>query len=796
MREIIRYKLLIIMCLMFFTPAVFAYNTTNNIAKEKIENKTDLTQLPFIENKGQISNNEVGFYTRIFGGTLFIKKNGTLIYSLPCEDNGRVVIREVFTDEKIIVGGIDPSPTKISYFKGKDKTKWKNNIPAYRGVSFGEIHKNIHLKLNAYGNNVEKLFTLLPGANPEKIKIKVEGAKGLKVNNQGELVVLTELGSICFTEPFAYQKTGNKKKSVEVDYIILEENVYGFTVSSYNKKQPLIIDPLISSTFIGGDDQDTIPYITFDASGNIYVAGMTQSTNFPTTPGAYDESYDGGQHIFISKFDGTLSTLLASTFLFTGGGVSDIEVDLQEKLYALGYACTSEHMPDFPTTPGAYDESYNGGCDVFVSRFDSTLSNLEASTLIGGNSLDFYTSSSLFLDANENIYITGSTMSSDYPTTPGAYDESFNGGPVDYDIFVSKFDNNLTSLLASTFIGGDNRDESTSLALNGNGEVYIVGKTSSLLYPTTPGAYDQSFYGSGNIFVSKFDSTLSTLLASSFIGHGDYNRANAIITDSNDNVYLTGWASNSPPFFSFPTTPGAYNEDGDGVFVSKFDSNLGSLLASTFVGSGGGYSIELDSDGNVYVAGGTSSADYPTTLCAYDDDVNGSDGFISKLNNSLSTLLASTFIGGSGSDGLSSFLLINNHVYVAGPTESTDYPTTPGAFDNTWNGGTYDVYVSKLDKSLTYPDTDGDGIGDVCECEGNFDCDEDCDGTDASIFKDNFGRSSFNSPCSNSIPCNGDFDCDTDVDGTDATLFKSDFGRSPFLDPCPTCEFSECCVYL
>jgi len=373
----------------------FASKTPIDNQKAKILKKFYRIQIPFIENKGQVVNKDVSFYAKTFGGALFVEKNGILTYSLPYEDKGRVILREIFTDKKVEVKGLEPSPTKINYFKGRDQSKWKTNIPSYESISLGEIYEGINLTIKAYGNNVEKLFTVAEGGRPEDIAIKVEGIKGLKVSESGELEAITEYGIIKFTNPKAYQEINGKKIDVVVSYHLLNSPLlthytalgtphstlsYGFKVGKYDKKRPLIIDPLLASTFIGGSDGDFAHSLVVDKSGNVFVTGYTGSADYPTTPGAYDESFNGGDY------------------------------------------------------------------DVFVSKFDSSLSTLLASTFIGGSDEDF--AYSLALDGNGNVFVTGYTFSYNYPTTPGAYDVLFNGG--DYDVFVSKLDNNLSADIGTT----------------------------------------------------------------------------------------------------------------------------------------------------------------------------------------------------------------------------------------------------------------------------------------------------------------------------------------------------------
>ncbi|OOP56041.1 MAG: hypothetical protein AYP45_11405 [Candidatus Brocadia carolinensis] len=270
----------------------------------------------------------------------------------------------------------------------------------------------------------------------------------------------------------------------------------------------------MASTYLGGTHTETGYSITLDRSGNVYVAGLTYSSDFPTTSGAYDtswNSWNSDSDVFISKLDGGLTSLLASTYL--GGSSSDVglslALDTSGNVYVAGFTGST----DFPTTSGAYDTSWNGVDDVFVSKLDGGLTNLLASTYLGGSSSDG--GFSLALDTSGNIYVTGLAVSPDFPTTGGAYDTSFNGG---YDAFVSKLNNGLTSLLASTFLGGSGRNHGASITLDTSGNVYVAGFTGSTDFPTTSGAYDTSWNGVDDVFISKLDGGLTSLLASTYLG--------------------------------------------------------------------------------------------------------------------------------------------------------------------------------------------------------------------------------------------------------------------------------------
>jgi parallel beta-helix repeat protein len=659
--------------------------------EREILNNVSSLQIPFIENQGQIKDGNVKYYAKTLGGTLFITKDGEMVYSLPkfekeSETKGWV-IKESFVGSSVSqVTGEGNAITKVNYFKGNDPAEWRRNISTYRLASLGEIYQGIELNLKAYGNNVEKLFYVKSGADHGRIRVKIDGSDGLRVNHKGELEVETGLGVVKFTKPVAYQEDGGKREYVEVAYNV-EGDEYGFKVGDYDRTKELVIDPLLASTFLGGSYHhgESASSIAIDESGNIYVAGSTYSADFPTTTGAYDTSMNGiNTDVFVSKFDSNLENLLASTFLGGSIGVGGVSwelahamvLDRSGNIYVAGYTQSS----DFPTTTGAYDYSYNGG-DAFISKLDGNLENLIASTFLGSwSGTDSVYAMSI--DSSGNVYVAGNTNSPSFPTTPCAYDTTWHGY---YDAFVSKFDSNLENLLASTFlgggtIGGPEYDCANSMYIDNTGAVYVAGDTHSPDFPITPGAYDTTFSEYMNGFISKFDSNLENLLASTFLSADRGGSANFVCVDSG-NVYVFG----------------RYYYGGS---VIKLDGGLQNLLASTSLG--GVSAISIDVDGNVYVVGGTNNlADFPTTPGAYDETFNGgSDAFISKLDNNLQNLLTSTFLGGTDNDGAGCIAINSGNVYVAGSTSSSDFPTTHGAYDTTYNGGS-DIFISKLDSDLS-----------------------------------------------------------------------------------------------
>ena len=470
-----------------------------------------------------------------------------------------------------------------------------------------------------------------------------------------------------------------------------------------------VMDQLLSSTFLGGSGMDGMEYVphidmAVDTEGNMYVAGITNSADFPTTPGAYQSTVNGDYDIFIAKFNPDLNILIASTLL---GGVSTegmprICLGTGGDIHITGTTGST----DFPTTPGAIDIDLSGDEDFFVAKMDGDLTTLYASTYLGGTGTEGFPT--LALDHDGNIFVGGYTTHGSFPTTAGAFDEQYNGG--DSDLFVTKFNSDLSAIYASTFVGGMYQDEfSVRLAVNGAGEVYLLGTTGSYDYPTTPAAYDTSFNGPHeyerynlDVCVSKLNNDLTTLLASTFVGGTDFDRAYLLTLDNDGNVLLSGHMSST----DFPTTPGVLDDHHNGfqeTFVSRLNSDLTNLQTSTYLtpnDNGFGYvnAIGCDEQGDVWLFGVTDQAGFPVTDDAFDDFYNGGqlDATLMKLNGDFTEIVYATFLGGSGRDLDNAMVVNGGEVYVAGYTASSNFPVTEGSYDPSYNGGGSDCYVARF----------------------------------------------------------------------------------------------------
>lgn len=468
---------------------------------------------------------------------------------------------------------------------------------------------------------------------------------------------------------------------------------------------------ILDATFFGGSGIDGGFCLALDGKGSIYVGGYTSSTDLPTTSGAFQENHGGGAFdYYIAKFDESLTTLEAATYL--GGNNVDgqwgfnLALDADGNVFVAG--CTNSL--NFPTTPGAFDTLYNGGTmDAFVSKLDADLENLLASTYVGGSGMDGGDSTCLALNADGSVYISGHVKSANFPTTSGAYDTTYNGAYGDG--FITRLSNDLTTLEASTFFGGNGTDFLSGIAIDAAGSVIATGTTSSNNFPVTPGAYDVIKGLMSDGFVSKLSADLTTLQASTFFGNDGGECCSFMILDPWGNVFFSGQTDTD----GLPVTPGAYDPTHNGDwdnYVAKLNNSLDTLLGCTYLGGSAGefgHAIECDAKGCLYLSGGTMSPDHPCTPGAHCATYHpgAHDLFLTRFTPDLTALSGSTFFGATGGE-VGYRLLLNpfGELYVTGPTESTDFPVTGNAYDTSYNGGGDDAYIARFVLNGMYADSE------------------------------------------------------------------------------------------
>ena len=688
--------------------------TISNTNQQELEET--LSQMPahFAQNVGQQENYRIHYYSEGTGYNAYFTSEETIFTFFersfqkeksPSNPKTKKKVQGVRLDFRFLGAnsGVKPegkqqNTGKINYLKGSDPTAWQTNISTFQEVVYPELWSGIDLVFKNKKKSIKYEFIVQPGAKVEDIQFTYAGAEKLSIDEQGNLLIHASLGTIIDERPVSYQEKNGHQVPISSFFHLQPDDKEGYVIGfkiedDYVPNHPIIIDPgLIYSTYLGGTNFDQGLDIAVDAGGNAYVTGFTSSTDFPTTPGAFDTTFNGNSDAFVTKLDPTGSMLIYSTYL-GGTGInqgSSIAVDAGGNAYVTGFTQST----NFPTTPGAFDTTFNGAQDAFATKLNPTGSLLLYSTYLGGISSD--EGFGIAVDAGGNAHITGLTSSSNFPTTPGAFDTTFNG---DQDAFVTKFDPTGSMLLYSTYLGGTSSDQGRGIAVDAGGNAYVTGLTSSSNFPTTPGAFDTTFNGAQDAFVTKLDPTGSMLIYSTYLGGASSDEGRGIAIDAGGNAYVTGITLSA----NFPTTLGAFDTTFNGnqdAFVTKIDPTGSMLLYSTYLGGIGvdfGLSIAVDIGGNAYVTGFTLSTDFPTTPGAFDTTYNGSgDAFVTKIDFTGSILLYSTYLGGGDFDfGLGIAVDTGGNAYVTGSTGSLDFPTTPGAFDTTYNGNV-DAFVTKI----------------------------------------------------------------------------------------------------
>ncbi len=706
-----------------------SYMPDNFIHQPDAEKILSNTPKAFTENHGQLENDEVRFYAP--GGGVWFTDDGVwfevreelssnsrrfTVYSPESRlmtddwrpttiDYKRVVLKQEFIGANHVQPvGRERLSWNSNFFYGNDSSKWCTEVPNYAEIWFENIYDGIDLRYYTNERGLKYDFIVHPGADVSQIRIRYDGAEKLLIDESGNLIIKTQFEEIVDGGLFIYQDYSGYRNPVKGSFMLFSNLEYGFEIlGEYYPHEILIIDPnlrLEYSTYIGGSGYEVGRAIAIDPSGNAFVTGELNSLDFPNTTGAYDITYnDKGLYcdFFVLKLNPNGSTLIYSTYV--GGNNFDYGWDIAINSNGSAFVTGWTHSSDFPTTTNAFDRTFNvtvGQIDAFALKLASNGSMLDYSTFIGGYTHDL--AYSIAVDPNDNVFVSGATSSSDFPTTTGVFDTFYDGGS---DCFVFKLNNNGSAPIYSTFIGGSLSEGQSfySLALDSSGNVFLTGKTNSTDFPITTGAYDTSLNGAWDIFAIKLNWNGSKLLYSTYLGLDDSEFVSKNAIDLSGNATMIGYTS-SP---NFPITPEAYDTTYNGgeadAFVLKLNKNGSAIIYSTFIGGNNydrGYDIEMDSIGNAYITGFTNSSDFPTTPDAYDRYCDSLDTFFLKLNSNGSRIEYSTYIGGS-SDEVGSGIALDskNNVFITGYTDSPDFPTTSGAFNTTRNGA-YDIFVLKL----------------------------------------------------------------------------------------------------
>ena len=586
-------------------------------------------------------------------------------------ETSSVRLRLVGANASANMAGADPKPGRSNYFIGNDPAKWRTNVTQYGKVRMNQVYPGIDLVF--YGNHqqLEYDFVVAPKADATAIRLQVDGAKHVRLTEGGDVEIESRSGMIRIRRPFLYQGTGAEKKPVAGSFEISRRGVISLSIGPYDRTQSLVIDPVLSySEVLDSGGSANVTGVAVDANGNAYVTGNTCGPDFPTTPGNF----------------------------------------------------TTQHNP------------FGDVCyDVIVLKFNPTASSLIFSDVIGGSEAD--TGTRLALDSQNNVYVTGATSSSDFPTTAGALvpSSSFPGGACMINNFSSNtpcFDGFAFELSAdgstldySTLLGGSQNTLGTDIKVDANGQAYVMGATNSADFKPTPSGL-QTTFGGGTCSVQGtttgqtrpcFDAFLVVLSTdgtqakySTFFGGSDDDDAVAMAMGNPGDIYFVGGSSSSNLPFTTTIPPSSGSAGSKVAYAAEINTaaspaSSGLVYAIALQGSQtqGAAGITLDSLGNAYITGATSSSNFPVknalqptyqaasqTGCTFANvslsllPAECGNAFVAGINPAGTSLLFSTFLGGTGPDGGAAIAYDpgSNSLWITGFTSSENFPTTPDAY--------------------------------------------------------------------------------------------------------------------
>ncbi|MBK9761663.1 MAG: gliding motility-associated C-terminal domain-containing protein [Flavobacteriales bacterium] len=740
----------------------------------------------FTENKGQWPANVL--YRALFpGGALFVEKNAFTFslakggqmahhghdHDAPEEPFHSHAYRVTFEGSQLAQGqGLLVQPQYENFFLGNDPSHWGSRCGVFGEVVLHDLYPGIDLRIDgAQGLKYE--FIVQPGVDPAQISMRFEGQDELRLE-EGKLRVVTSAGDVIEEEPFTYRERLIplpsydplfKKAEVDCDYL-LNKNRVRFSVSR-SAKEVTVIDPSLTFGSYSGSTADNFGFTaTYDADENLYGGGVVFDQGYPTTLGVLDDTYNGSNvDIGISKWTADGTSLVWSTYL--GGSEneapSSLVVNSLDELYVL--AVTSSF--DFPTSPGCFDGSFNGGVTIplsggfvnlsggegygFASGTDIAIAHLSADattllggTFIGGSANDGLNQSialvhnygdhfrgEIALDAVERPVVASSTQSADAPTTLGVAQTTFGGG--DLDALLFRLNANLSNLEFATYCGGSNGDSGYGVQFSSSGDIYLTGGTASGNLPMVGTPLDNSNDGNTDGYVMRYG-TNGQLLSSTFLGTPDYDQSFLVQLDTQDGVYVIGQTHGA-----YPVTPGKYTNAGSSQFIHKLSTDLSTSAWSTVIGNGQGdedispSAFLVSNCGQIYFSGwggsvnsniigglNSTTVGLPLTGDAYQSTTDGNDFYLMVLEPESVGLNYATFFGGQSAehvDGGTSRFDKNGNVYqavCAGCGSQDDFPTTPGAWSNTNNSFNCNLGVFKFNLNQPIALIDIDGPNYVC----------------------------------------------------------------------------------
>lgn len=616
-------------------------------------------------------------------------------------------------------------PTRTNYFLGDDSARWRTGVSTYASVVYPPKDANgVSVRFHASEKASLEYDVRVPAhTNLDEVSVGIRGGEARVLGDA--VVIRTPCGDIVQEAPKVFR--GTSRRPVPAAYRLLSGNRIGFDID-VDDGEDLLIDPtLVFSTLLPGVDSGLA--IANDNNGHVYVAGYTTQTTFQVV-NAYQPSIDGQGDAWIAKFAADGSTMIYATYLGGSGtdAVTSMAVDASENVYLTGRASSDFPLVNafqttpaslfvakldssgtslqyssflgsagfdsvyaiaidsvgaayiagettsstFPTTTNAYQTTFGGFADGFISKVNAAGTALEYSTFLGGPAFDFI--GSLVVDSTGHAYAAGRAQSG-FPTYNAAQ-SSFGGG--NSDAFVTKLSSDGTTLVYSTYLGGSDLEYATSLALDGDDDAYVVGTTQSTNFPIKS-AYQAISHGGSDGFVAQYDAS-GNVITSTYLGGSSSDGAVAVAVGSTGDVFVFGdtSSSNFPVNNAFQSTLSGFGD----CFLSRFDSSISTLVSSTFLGGGGtdnANAISVDSANSVYLTG-QASAGFPLWNAAFTTGAV----FVTKMATltiapaapTVSPLGHQTFLASDGSGTGFAFTLYSNSSGGA-ITTNGDYTAGP-----------------------------------------------------------------------------------------------------------------------
>lgn len=564
----------------------------------------------------------------------------------------------------------------VNYVRGSNPAAWLLDIPTYGRVRYQSIYPGIDIVYYGKDGRLEYDFVVAPGARPERIRIRYEGARGVRLDADGNLLLETGAGTLVQHKPVAYQETSGRRQLVEARYVVSGDRVH-LQLARYDRSRPLVIDPTLTWATYSSfhSTSSAISSVATDAAGNIYVTGNQVSPLADTDCMVAELNPSGTALIF--------KTLLAGSGDDAGYAIM---LDALGNIYVTGQTDSN----DFPVV-GSNPVPAGLGVDAFVAKLDHT-GKIVYSTYLGGSLTDV--GYGLALDISNDLYVTGGTQSTDFPHTGNAYQAALGGG---IDAFLTVFDP-TGKMIYSTFLGGSGDDVGYGVALDVAYNEYITGSTKSTNFPVTRAAAQPQNAGGIDVFVTKL-APFGAPIYSTYVGGSGDDVPVGIAVDSAGLAYVGGDTSSN----NFPTSVGAYQTLSQGrgdIFAFKLQANGDQLGYATYVGGGGADNasgIALDTNGVLYIGGNSNSPNFPTTN-GFQTTLNGIlNGVVAAVSPNGTSLQFSSYLGGSAQDtaGAVSFNCASG-LTLGGTTTSTNFPVTSGTLQTTFGLNSQDSFVANI----------------------------------------------------------------------------------------------------